>query len=407
MAIDPGQEQNIENSSFQDSLTQQGQAQGNSVQNQNLGTQFVQLIQPIADLTNLSSKSSTYYFPGLVLAVAGGVIAWTLNPIALVAGSVLFGAACYLCFLGFKHEQSEIRRESNTGSPSDADQNVYMSGVNYNDCIININGHNIDLNQDLSQAFSEIQDVLLNQTQSLELSFEDAKQQVIHDLLSQASSKPAEIRKRLVKLAKHLSNASSDSDEIKAADEVIEFAASNSYSSFQDPILVVSDRYHKLDTLLRSKQWEKADEETAKIILRLFRKRENGETWFTDSDIASLPRKDLNTLNKLWLNHSGERFGFSVQQRIWNKLQEDNKHIFQGYSNDFGDLVGWRVEGSWIYYSDLIYSLKAPVGHFPALAMIDPYSLQYNLHRFQLNHSVFNTFMGRQYNPLNSEKLKQ
>ncbi|MEE6161423.1 GUN4 domain-containing protein [Cylindrospermopsis raciborskii DSH] len=37
----------------------------------------------------------------------------------------------------------------------------------------------------------------------------------------------------------------------------------------------------------------------------------------------------------------------------------------------FGDRVGWRKQGSWLYYKDLNFSLSAPTGQLPFLAFLD------------------------------------
>ncbi|MFM6343977.1 MAG: GUN4 domain-containing protein, partial [Dolichospermum sp.] len=54
-----------------------------------------------------------------------------------------------------------------------------------------------------------------------------------------------------------------------------------------------------------------------------------------------------------------------VQKRIYQGLggtREYNQEIWL----KFGDKVGWRKGGSWLYYSDITFDKKAPEGHLPS-----------------------------------------
>jgi hypothetical protein len=88
------------------------------------------------------------------------------------------------------------------------------------------------------------------------------------------------------------------------------------------------------------------------------------EIWLRESDIDNFPCEDLRTIDQLWVKYSGGRFGFSVQAKIYRELggtQQYNERFW----NAFGDRVGWRVNKSWIYYKDVTFDLKAPLGHLP------------------------------------------
>lgn len=114
--------------------------------------------------------------------------------------------------------------------------------------------------------------------------------------------------------------------------------------------------YTKLRDLLASGQLQKADEETGEIMRKIARRVDAG--WLREEDIAEFPSLDLDTIDNLWTKYSDERFGFSVQSRIWKKVEEN-------YAK-FGDAVGWRLNYNWQWYSDLTFNLNAPVGHLPA-----------------------------------------
>ena len=68
------------------------------------------------------------------------------------------------------------------------------------------------------------------------------------------------------------------------------------------------------------------------------------------------------TINQLWLKHSQQKFGFSVQKRIWNNINSTNNRI-----GKFGRSVGWLSKNGWLRTYDLKYELEeAPEGYFPS-----------------------------------------
>lgn len=117
--------------------------------------------------------------------------------------------------------------------------------------------------------------------------------------------------------------------------------------------------YAPLRNLLASGQWQKADEETGAVMLRIAHRVTAG--LLREEDIQEIPCPDLQMIDRLWLKYSQERFGFTVQSRIWESVGED-------YGR-FSDSVGWRLYSDWQQwrqYSELLFSLQAPVGHLPA-----------------------------------------
>jgi serine/threonine protein kinase len=121
--------------------------------------------------------------------------------------------------------------------------------------------------------------------------------------------------------------------------------------------------YRKLEDLLKRQQWKQADEETTNVMLQAANRKKEG--WLRDKkDSDNFPCEDLRTIDQLWVKYSGGRFGFSVQAKIYRELggtRQYNERVWQA----FGDRVGWRVNKSWIYYRDVTFDLKAPLGHLP------------------------------------------
>ncbi len=128
---------------------------------------------------------------------------------------------------------------------------------------------------------------------------------------------------------------------------------------------LVSDRgvdYSKLRDLLKAGKWKEADQETAKVMFQVANR--NKEGWFRIEDIDNFPCTDLRTINQLWLDYSEGKFGFSVQKEIYHCLggtRDYNREVWEA----FGDAVGWRKGGSWLYYQDLTFLREAPSGHLP------------------------------------------
>jgi hypothetical protein len=134
--------------------------------------------------------------------------------------------------------------------------------------------------------------------------------------------------------------------------------------------------YRKLRNYLEQGKWREADEETRRVMLAVA-KQEN-EGWLNYEHINNFPYEDLRTIDQLWVKYSDGKFGFSVQKRIYQGLggtREHNQDIWE----KFGDNVGWRKGGDWLYYKDITFDKKAPAGHLPQQE--EKLKYYYSLHR--------------------------
>jgi serine/threonine-protein kinase len=120
--------------------------------------------------------------------------------------------------------------------------------------------------------------------------------------------------------------------------------------------------YGQLEQLLKAGKWKEADEETANKMLEVAGRTQEG--WLREEDIDNFPCEDLQTIDQLWVKYSDGRFGFSVQKRIYQSLGGTRSYDRKVWSA-FGDQVGWRVGGSWLYYKDLKFNQTAKDGHLP------------------------------------------
>lgn len=123
--------------------------------------------------------------------------------------------------------------------------------------------------------------------------------------------------------------------------------------------------FTQLETFLKNGQWREADEETYRLMLQIAGKE--ADQWLSVEDIENFPCEDLCTIDKLWVDYSKGKFGFSVQKKVWMDCSgvpgENNWDVY----NKFGDQVGWRRGGNWLSYDELtFYYEEVEHAHLPA-----------------------------------------
>ncbi|WP_427162412.1 GUN4 domain-containing protein [Aliinostoc sp. HNIBRCY26] len=138
--------------------------------------------------------------------------------------------------------------------------------------------------------------------------------------------------------------------------------------------------YTKLRDLLAAKKWKEADYETYLVMFQVVGREE--EDWIRSEELLNFPCTDLRTIDRLWVKYSNGHFGFSVQKEIYLSVggKPDGQYYKEAWDK-FGDRVGWRVKGNWIYgvdvtwkgnwiyYRDLTFSTSSPKGHLPMCGM--------------------------------------
>ncbi|MBW4509959.1 MAG: GUN4 domain-containing protein [Scytonematopsis contorta HA4267-MV1] len=122
--------------------------------------------------------------------------------------------------------------------------------------------------------------------------------------------------------------------------------------------------YTRLRDLLAAGEWRQADEETARVMLAVSGREEKG--CLDVKHIDNFPCKDLRTIDQLWVKYSNRRFGFSVQKRIYQSLG-GTRNYDEKIWYAFGDCIGWRKKGEWLYYEDITFNLTAPEAHLPSI----------------------------------------
>lgn len=128
----------------------------------------------------------------------------------------------------------------------------------------------------------------------------------------------------------------------------------------------VGIEYDILDELLRNQKWYEADQETQRLMLKAVNKEMIG--WIDRLAMKEFPCKDLSTIDQLWVKYSRGKFGISVQKRIYQSLggkRTFDKKIWEST----GDRIGWRENRTWLFQESLKYSIDAPLGHLPSIAL--------------------------------------
>jgi len=118
--------------------------------------------------------------------------------------------------------------------------------------------------------------------------------------------------------------------------------------------------YGKLRDLLAAGEWEEADAETRAKLCEMAGPDAVDREWVYFSEVRAIPVEDLQTVDRLWLAHSGGKFGFSVQRKIWVRAKRQWAPLFAK--------IDWTQGGNNAYRKfpmEFLWDLEAPKGHLP------------------------------------------
>lgn len=168
-----------------------------------------------------------------------------------------------------------------------------------------------------------------------------------------------------------MSQADTKSDSISEIEQLKKRIA-----SLEEKLLRVSNiyRYEALQNLLKENKWLEADKETVRLILAIAGQAEIEN--LRPEEIASIDCSEIQVIDRLWLNYSSDRFGFSVQAKIYQDLGGSEQTTIEQNADlieKWGDKLGWRNDGNWLKCSDLDYSEGAAKGGLPGLWWNSPY----------------------------------
>jgi hypothetical protein len=125
--------------------------------------------------------------------------------------------------------------------------------------------------------------------------------------------------------------------------------------------------YSKLRDLLTKQDWREADLESSRIISKIV----GTEDYIYPEDMERFPCKDLETIDRLWVEYSSGHFGLSVQKQIWLSLggsltSQTAIDTLSPLYVKFAQQIGWLKEDV-VSWDELDFSLNAPKGQLPAV----------------------------------------
>ncbi|MDJ0589148.1 MAG: serine/threonine-protein kinase [Pleurocapsa sp. MO_226.B13] len=120
--------------------------------------------------------------------------------------------------------------------------------------------------------------------------------------------------------------------------------------------------YAQLETYLQNQQWQQADAETNKLLLKVA----NEKSALDAESISKIPCQALQKIDELWTNHSDGNFGFTPQKKAYLSTGNEFGQYTESAYEEFGNKVKWRTFGAWGLYGDLKFTNIAPSGHLPS-----------------------------------------
>ncbi len=146
--------------------------------------------------------------------------------------------------------------------------------------------------------------------------------------------------------------------------------------STQQRVTLISQKtgidYTKLQNLLKEQKWSEADLHTYELIEQIVKtaKKENQHIFIELKSIAEFSCPDIRTIDYLWKEYSGNKFGFSSQQEIWQSVNQKGDFSTETWRS-FATKVGWKKgevasSSGYLLYDQLKFDpAKAPAGHLP------------------------------------------
>lgn len=144
----------------------------------------------------------------------------------------------------------------------------------------------------------------------------------------------------------------------------------------EDALMLLTDtyRYGKLKELLEAGKFDEADLETTRVMIEIAGKPTMDD--ITPDDLKKFPCNALMVIDRLWQKYSNNRFGFSVQLRLYQSFG-GNMDTIRAQENKYlrlvSESIGWRVDGEIVEREDFDFSLNAAEGALPGNWWNSPY----------------------------------
>ncbi|NER29485.1 MAG: hypothetical protein F6J89_18130 [Symploca sp. SIO1C4] len=106
--------------------------------------------------------------------------------------------------------------------------------------------------------------------------------------------------------------------------------------------------YSRLENFLKQKKWKEADQETYQVMLKVAGSNSEAQGRFNLAEWQNFPCPDFKEIDRLWSEASNGRLGFSVQNRILDKLRDYHLlYIRIGWVKESVSGNNWEV--AWYY----------------------------------------------------------
>eukprot|EP00558_Chaetoceros_sp_UNC1202_P006244 CAMPEP_0197241714 /NCGR_PEP_ID=MMETSP1429-20130617/7675_1 /TAXON_ID=49237 /ORGANISM="Chaetoceros sp., Strain UNC1202" /LENGTH=184 /DNA_ID=CAMNT_0042701595 /DNA_START=206 /DNA_END=760 /DNA_ORIENTATION=- len=157
--------------------------------------------------------------------------------------------------------------------------------------------------------------------------------------------------------------------------------ASSTSSNVEDatlPTKLPSDvgfDYVPLASALASGDLTEADQITRDALIVIAGSKAKGRDFVYWTEVKDIPSTDLATIERLWNQFSGGKFGYSVQKKKWRQSKEDFELFCKkiGWTTTDGEV---ERKKRWFGASEFTYDVKkAPEGHLPLTSALRGTSL--------------------------------
>mmetsp|Transcript_12904 Transcript_12904/g.21610 ORF Transcript_12904/g.21610 Transcript_12904/m.21610 type:complete len:229 (+) Transcript_12904:50-736(+) len=156
--------------------------------------------------------------------------------------------------------------------------------------------------------------------------------------------------------------------------------------------------YVPLATMLATGDFLGADQFTRDNLIKIGSKEGSGRPFVYWTEVKDIPSVDLATMERLWLEFSDGKFGYSVQKRIYDVEKGDFDRVIKR--------IGWtKVDGDlerklrWFGDNEFMYTMDAPQGHLPLTSALRGTQLFTKL----MEHPVWNEYDWKKYKELTWE----
>ena len=118
--------------------------------------------------------------------------------------------------------------------------------------------------------------------------------------------------------------------------------------------------YAPFKALLEAGEWEKADDEHRRLMCVLAGEDAEDREWVYFTEVDNMPATDLRTIDELWKFYSNNRFGFSVQRKIWISQKKQWAKFFKKIDWTTGENGDYRK-----FPQEFQWRADAAPGHMP------------------------------------------